>query len=267
MSLIETVRSKDGTSIAYERRGHGPPLVMVHGATVDRLRWGSIVSTLAKHFCLYLVDRRGRGDSGDGPVYSIEREFEDVVAVLESTEVPAHLLGHSYGAICALEALRLTTRVAKVVLYEPPLPLPGQELFCPTDLAQHLESLLAAGDRAGVVETFMREVIHSSDREIEGMRHTSTWDVRISTAHTIPREVGIAATYQFRAEGFAHVRVPTLFLIGSRSPAYLHAATVTASAAVAGSQVASLLGQGHVAMATGPHLFLEKVLPFLGVNP
>jgi pimeloyl-ACP methyl ester carboxylesterase len=153
-------------------------LVMVHGSTVDRLRWGGIVSTLAKHFCLHLVDRRGRGDSGDGPVYSIEREFEDVVAVLESTEVPAHLLGHSYGALCALEALRLTARVAKVVLYEPPLPLPGQELFCPTDLAQRLESLLAAGDRAGVVETFMREVIHSSDREIEGMRHTSTWDVR-----------------------------------------------------------------------------------------
>jgi pimeloyl-ACP methyl ester carboxylesterase len=267
MSLIETVRSKDGTSIAYERRGHGPPLVMVHGATVDRLRWGSIVSKLAKHFCLHLVDRRGRGDSGDGPEYSIEREFEDVVAVLESTEVPAHLLGHSYGAICALEALRLTARVAKVVLYEPPLPLPGLEPFCRADLGQRLENMLAEGDRAGVVETFMREVIHCSDREIEGMRHTSTWDVRISTAHTIPREVGIAATYQFRAEGFADVRVPTLFLIGSRSPVYLHTATVTASAAVAGSQVASLLGQGHVAMATGPHLFLEKVLPFLGVNP
>jgi pimeloyl-ACP methyl ester carboxylesterase len=267
MSLIETVRSKDGTPIAYERRGHGPPLVMVHGSTVDRTRWGSVVSMLAKHFCLHLVDRRGRGESGDGPRYSIEREFEDVVAVLESTEVPAHLLGHSYGALLSLEALRLTERVAKVVLYEPPLPLPGQELFCPADLGQRLESLLAAGDRAGVVEAFMREVVRMSDRDIEGMRRTSTWNVRLSTAHTIPREVGVAATYMFRAEGFTHVRVPTLFLVGSRSPAYMHAATVTASAAVVGSQVESLPGQGHVAMATGPHIFMKKVLPFLGVTP
>ena len=103
MSLIETVRSKDGTSIAYERRGHGPPLVMVHGSTVDRTRSGGVVRRLAEHFTLLMVDRRGRGASGDGPVYSIEREFEDVVAVLESAEVPACLLAHSYGAICALE--------------------------------------------------------------------------------------------------------------------------------------------------------------------
>jgi pimeloyl-ACP methyl ester carboxylesterase len=81
MPLIETVRSKDGTPIAYERRGHGPPLVMVHGSTVDHSRWGGVVSKLAEHFSLYRVDRRGRGASGDGPAYSIEREFEDVAAV------------------------------------------------------------------------------------------------------------------------------------------------------------------------------------------
>lgn len=266
MRLIETVKSKDGTLIACERLGHGPALVMVHGSTVNRLHWGSVVSTLAKYFCLHLMDRRGRGDSGDGPVYNIEREFEDVAAVLASTEGPAHLLGHSYGAVCALEALRLTDRVAKVVLYEPPLPLPGHDAFFPADLAQRLERLLAAGERSGVVETFMREVVRMSDREIEGMRRTSTWNARLALAHTIPREVGVASSYQFRAEGFAQVRVPTLFLVGSRSPAYLHTVVATARAAVAGSQVESLLGQGHVAMATGPHIFLEKVLAFLGVN-
>jgi pimeloyl-ACP methyl ester carboxylesterase len=267
MPLIKTVRSKDGTPIAYERRGHGPPLVMVHGSTVDHSRWGGVVSKLAEHFSLYRVDRRGRGASGDGPAYSIEREFEDVAAVVESTETPAFLLAHSYGAICSLEASRLTARIAKMVLYEPPLPLPGQDLIFPTDLTQRLENLLAAGDRAGVVEAFMREVIRMSEREIESMRRTSSWAVRLQAAHTIPREVAVASTYRFRAESFAHVRVPTLFLVGSRSPAYMHEATAMASAALAGSQVESLRGQGHAAMSTGARIFLEKVLTFLGVNP
>ena len=136
MRLIETVKSKDGTSIAFERRGHGPPLVMVHGTTLDHTRWGTIVTKLAEHFSLYMVDRRGRGKSGDGPVYAIEREFEDVAAVLEATSEPARILAHSYGAICSLEASRLTARIAKMVLYEPPLPLPGRSPIFASDFSR-----------------------------------------------------------------------------------------------------------------------------------
>ena len=267
MHVIETVKSKDGTAIAYQRRGNGPPLVMVHGTTVDHSRWGGVVAKLAEHFCLYMVDRRGRGKSGDGPAYAIEREFEDVVAVLEATETPAYLLGHSYGAICSLEAARLTTRVAKMVLYEPPLPLAGQGLIFATDLRQRLDQLLAVGERAAVVETFLREVIRMSEHDLERLRHSSSWPVRLQAAHTIPREVGVASTYQFNVGAFAHVQVPTLFLVGSRSPSYMHAATALASSAVAGCQVESLDRQGHAAMSTGPRVFLEKVLPFLGVEP
>jgi pimeloyl-ACP methyl ester carboxylesterase len=84
---------------------------MIHGTTVDRTRWGGVVGKLAEHFTLHLVDRRGRGDSGDGPSYHIEREFEDVVAVVESLVEPAFVFGHSYGAICSLEAARLTSLV------------------------------------------------------------------------------------------------------------------------------------------------------------
>jgi pimeloyl-ACP methyl ester carboxylesterase len=266
MPAIETVRSKDGTSIAYERRGHGPPLVMVHGSTVDHTRWGGVVSKLAEHFTLLMVDRRGRGESGDGPVYDIEREFEDVVAVLESTEVPAFLLAHSYGAICSLGASRLTARIAKMVLYEPPLSLPGKGLVLAADLVARMERLLAAEDRDGVVAAFMRELIRLSDHEIENMRRTSSWAVRLAAAHTIPREVAVANTYRFRAESFSHVRVPTLFLVGSRSPAHFHEASAMASRALVGSQVETLRGQGHAAMSTGPRIFLEKALPFLEAN-
>jgi len=267
MPAIETVRSTDGTPIAYERRGHGPPLVMVHGSTVDHSRWGGVVTKLAEHFTLLMVDRRGRGASGDGPAYAIEREFEDVAAVLASTDEPASLLAHSYGAICALEASRLTPRIAKMVLYEPPLPLPGRGLIFAADLGQRLQALLAVEDREALLVTFMREVIRLSEHEISNLRRTSSWAVRLKAAHTIPREVAVANTYQFHAAGFAHVRVPTLFVVGTRSPEYMHAATSMASAALAGSRIESLRGQGHAAMSIGPRIFLEKVLPFLEAHP
>jgi pimeloyl-ACP methyl ester carboxylesterase len=186
-----------------------------------------------------------------------------MVAVLDAIPSPAFVLAHSYGAICALEAMRLTSRIVKAVLYEPPLPVPGRSLFIAQDLGTRLAALLAKGNRQGVVETFLREVIHMPEPELTRLRRTASWPVRMSAAHTIPREVMTAYGYQFRAEAFAGVHVPTLFLIGSRSPVYLQEATRMASAAVAGSQVVSLPGQGHAAMATAPDLFLDKVVGFL----
>ena len=186
---------------------------------------------------------------------------------VESTEVPAFLLAHSYGAICSLEASRLTSHIARMVLYEPPLPLPGRGPIFSADLGQRLDSMLAAGDREGVLATFLREVIGSNEQEIDNMRGTSSWAVRLATAHTLPREVAVANTYRFCAANFTHVRVPTLFVVGSASPDDMHAATAMASAALAGSTVQLLSGQGHAAMSLGARLFLERVLPFLGVDP
>jgi pimeloyl-ACP methyl ester carboxylesterase len=236
---------------------------MIHGTTVDRTRWGSVVGKLAEHFTIHLVDRRGRGDSGDGPSYSIEREFEDVVAVVESLAEPAFVFGHSYGAICSLEAARLTSRIAKLVLYEPPLPLPGQSRIFVSDLGDRMARFLAAADREAIVATFMREVMRMPNHEIESMRRTATWQVRLRVAHTIPRELATANHYQFAPTAFADLRVPTLFLLGGRSPVYLQSATRMASEAIAGSRVEVLPGHGHAAMATGPNLVLEKLLPFL----
>jgi pimeloyl-ACP methyl ester carboxylesterase len=263
MGTIETVTSTDGTTIAFERLGDGPPLVMVHGSTVDRTRWGTVVTTLAESFELYLVDRRGRGKSGDGPAYHVAREFEDVAAVLQATPAPAFLFAHSYGAICSLEAMRLTSRIAKAVLYEPPLPVPGRSLFIPDDLGRRMDALLAKGDRSGVVEAFMHEVIHMGEPELARMRRSSGWPVRIAAAHTLPREVTTAYDYRFDAPAFADVRVPTLFMIGGRSPVYMQEATAMAAAALAKSRVVTLPGHGHAAMATGPRVFVEALTGFL----
>src|SRR3712207_6694772 len=121
----ESATSKDGTPIAYWRSGEGPPLVLVHGTAADHGRWRPVLPAFEERFAVCAVDRRGRGGSGDSEDYAIEREFEDVAAVVDSLGEPAFLVGHSYGALCALEAALLTPNVRKMVLYEPPMDASG----------------------------------------------------------------------------------------------------------------------------------------------
>jgi pimeloyl-ACP methyl ester carboxylesterase len=143
------------------------------------------------------------------------------------------------------------------------LPVPGHSPSFAADLGRRLADLLAKGERALVLETFLREVLHLPAAEIARMRRTSGWAVRLDAAATLPREVAVAATYRFAPERFAHVHLPALFLYGERSPPHMQASTRMAAAAIAGSRVAMLPGQGHGAMTGAPKLFLEKVLPFL----
>jgi len=102
--------------------------VLVHGGTADHTRWLSILPALEERFTVYAVDRRGRGLSGDAPEYAIEREFEDVAAVVDAIDGPVDVLGHSYGALCALEAALLTDKIRRLALYEPPVPT-GRQMF------------------------------------------------------------------------------------------------------------------------------------------
>jgi pimeloyl-ACP methyl ester carboxylesterase len=263
MHSMHQVLSADKTNIAYERRGHGPPLVMVHGSSLDHARWGRSVAGLAQRFTLLMMDRRGRGASGDAPVYSIEREFEDVAAVVDAAGGPVHLLGHSYGAVCALEASRLTSAIDKLVLYEPPFPVAGPSPIFGPDMPERLDELLRRGERDALVETFLREVVGVSEVELRALRRSSTWRVRVQAAHTLPREVRMAETYRFDPARLAKVRTPTLFLLGTESPRIMHDSTMAAHAALQNSRVELLPGQGHAAMTTAPEMFLAKVLAFL----
>jgi pimeloyl-ACP methyl ester carboxylesterase len=259
---MEKVISRDGTPIACDRSGTGPPLILVHGAVATSARWKAILPALSERFTVYAIDRRGRGEGGDGDTYAVEREFEDIAAVVDAMEEPANLLGHSFGAICVLGAALLTPNIRKLVLYEPPIPLPGMPLH-PPGLVDRLQALLDAGDREAVLTTFLREGPKMPPHELEQFMASPVWPARVAVAHTLPRELREAERYRLDARQFSDLHTPTLLLMGGDSPQNVKAATEAVDAALPNSRIAVMPGQQHVAMDTAPELFLHEVLAFL----
>lgn len=259
---METVTSPDGTPIAYERTGAGPPLVLVHGTTADHTRWAPVLPALEARFAVYAIDRRGRGDSGDAAAYALDREAEDVAAVVESIDDPVVLLGHSYGALCALEAARLTDGLRGLVLYEPPIPIGGHQAASADDLAAMRAHLDAGEDEAALV-VFFTEVADVPPAQLDVLRSAPNWPARVAAAHTAYREARAADAYAFDPARFDGMTTPTLLLAGGESPTWFREAIDALEAALPDSRVAVLEGQEHVAMNTAPERFVEAVLAFV----
>jgi pimeloyl-ACP methyl ester carboxylesterase len=249
-SDVKTFDSRNGSSIACHVCGDGPPLVLVHGTSADHIRWMSVIEPLAARFTTYAVDRRGRGASSDAEPLSVEAEFDDVAAIVETIGGEVDLLGHSYGAVCCLEAALRTSHVRRLVLYEPPLPL-GIEIY-PPGLIERLEALLAGGDRESVVMTFLSEVVRMPPAELGAVQRDSSWAGRVAAAHTIPRELRMADVYKPDFRRFGTLRVPTLLLVGGDSPAFLVAPAARLQREIAASKLTTMAGQQHVAMTTAP---------------
>lgn len=261
MTTTTEVRSDDGTSIAVFTSGDGPPLVLVHGTTADHGRWARVLASLEKRFTVHAIDRRGRGASSDAADYAVEREMQDVARVVDWVAAPAFLLGHSYGGLCSLGAALRTDRIAKLVIYEPAIRT-GAPLYSAAVL-ERLEALLAGGRREAVVEGFFRQVALMGDGELQMLRSLPSWPARIAAAHTIPREMRSADSFVLDPSAFAAVRVPTLVLEGGDSPPFLKSASRAAHGVIAGSRLVVLPGQQHVAMDTGPEMFVGEVVSFL----
>ena len=253
--------SRDGTPIAYWRSGSGPPLVLVHGTTADHTRWASVLPSHELQFMVYAMDRRGRGGSGEAAEYAIEREFEDVAAVVEAIGEPVSLLGHSYGAICALEASTLTDKVRRLILYEPPAPT-AHPLY-PPGVPDRIRALVDAGDSEAGLELFLREVVRVPEGDLAHYRALPVWKVRVELAPTIPRELAVDREYRFRPERFAAFAIPTLLLVGGDSPPAFREATDVIAGVLPDSRVVVMAGQRHVAMDTAPELFVAEVSRFL----
>lgn len=259
---METVTSADGTQIAYERTGSGPPLVVVHGgASASHLAWKPVRPQLAEHFTVYAMDRRGRGESGDADGYTVEREFDDIAAVVDSIPEPVNLLGHSFGAICALEAALLTDNIAKLVLYEPAIAEEGVEIF-PEALLQRIDKRLAENDLEGSLRTVFQGVGYS-DEEIDQLTTEEFWRVGMEAAPTITRELRALNAYRFDPDRFSTLTVPTGLVSGSESPTLFQTSTMSLNRELSNSCIITLAGQTHEALSTAPDLFVEKVTMFL----
>jgi pimeloyl-ACP methyl ester carboxylesterase len=215
---------------------------------------------LEESFSVITIDRRGRGESGDASHYTIEREFEDILAVVNAVGENVNLLGHSFGGILALEAARLARNVRRLVIYEG-VPIP-REMF-PAEMIDRLQTLLAAGKREDVLIKHYRDNVGMGEHEISQLRESPAWSERIAAAHTVPRELKAFAHYNFDAQRFKDFQTPTLLLRGSDSPPFIKNATETVNQALSNCQIGVLSGQQHIAMYTAPKLLFNAVVQFL----
>jgi pimeloyl-ACP methyl ester carboxylesterase len=263
-----TVVAPDGVAIAVFVSGQGRPLVVVHGTTSDHTTWRLTLPLLRPHVTVHLVDRRGRGASGDRPDYSLALEYADVAAVVDAAAAasggPVDLLGHSYGGNIAFGAATLTTNIRKLVLYEGwPTPNIAHRSTSPA-LMNDLESLLAQGRNEQVLEVFFRDLVLMSNEEIEVLRSTATWAARVAAAHTIPRELRAFGAQAFDPALAEKITVPVLLIVGADSPEEIKADPAVVAAALPRSTVCVLEGQRHVAHLTNPGGLAEALLAFLG---
>ncbi|WP_214364499.1 alpha/beta fold hydrolase [Pseudonocardia sp. H11422] len=265
--MMHTVVSKDGTPIAFEQYGVGPPLVLVHGGVCDRTYWAPVLSTLGQHFTVHTMDRRGRGGSGGSRTaesYAIDQEFADVAAVADAIDEPVHLLGHSYGGICALDAALQTGNLRTLVLYEPPLGLEGPAKI-PEAFIGRLDTLIAEGELDRAVEVMMGELVGLPEEALAELRtDPAAWQPMVDTVPTLPRELRSVNAFTFDADRYRALGVPTVLLAGTLSPPDLHRGVHLVHDAIPDSRVVMMEGVDHEAVTTGPDVLTATLLDVLG---
>jgi pimeloyl-ACP methyl ester carboxylesterase len=248
---MEKVTSQDGTAIAFDRVGSGPALILVPGAIQHRaIDPGTqrLASLLAPNFTVYQYDRRGRGDSGDTPRYAVEREIEDLAALVEQAGGSAYAFGMSSGAVLALEAAR-TLAFTKLALYEAPILLGADRDRLPDDYAGHLEELIASGRRGDALAYFMTEAVEAPAEVVAGMRNEPFWPALESVAHTLAYDGRVmdvtGSGNALPADRWAAVSAPVLVLDGGASPARMHNAAEALAAVLPNARRRTLDGQTH----------------------
>jgi pimeloyl-ACP methyl ester carboxylesterase len=259
--------SQDGTPIAVFSAGRGRPLVLVHGATADHTTWRTSGPLLAARHTTHAIDRRGRGASGDAPVYAIEREFEDLAAVIDTlatkSGAPVDVVGHSYGGRIGLGAALLTRNLRRLVVYEgAPSPGDGQGYQDAGTLAR-VEAFVAAGDRNEALATFMREIVGMPEDELATFRADPIWQRRASAVDTTIRELHAEVTPAASLDALGKVRQPVLQILGGASAPVFGEATSALDARLRNGRVVTIDGARHAAHHTHAPAFVAAIEAFL----
>jgi len=249
---MNTLTSRDGTPLAFDKVGTGPALILVDGALGHRAdpNQQQLVNLLSVHFTVFNYDRRGRGDSGDTQPYAVEREIEDIDALVTAADGTAYLYGMSSGAILALRAAnKLGSKITRLALYEPPFILDNSRPPLPTDYVEQLNAAIAAGDRSKAVEIFMTQAILIPAGYLDSMKADPMWAGMEQVAHTIAYDGMVSREFmagQPWASGTwdgvtAKIRVIT----GENSESFFHTAAQTLADDLANAESTVLAGQDH----------------------
>ena len=261
------VRSADGTPIAVFSSGSGPPLVLVHGAASDHTTFRVVAPLFQRRFTVHAIDRRGRGESGDGPGWTIEREYEDLRAVVEAVAAesgaPVDVLGHSFGGRVALGAALQPGHLRRLVVYEgapPALERPYQA----GDLPARLRGVLTERGPEALLQTFLAEVIGMGPDELEAYRKNPVWPLRVAAAPTIIRELEGERSPAAGLDVLGAVELPVLQLLGRDSARPFRAATEALQGRLGNGRVVVIDGARHAAHHTHAERFVAEVEDYLG---
>lgn len=256
------VRSPDGTPLAVWVAGEGPALVLVHGSPSDHTTFDPLVAELRGHLTTFAMDRRGSGASGDTAPYAIEREFDDVAAVVDAvaarTGRPVGLWGHSYGCNPAMGGAALTGNVHRLVLYEPSFGLahaPGA--------IEAIEAAVAAGDGEAAVRAALVDTGAMTADDFEAFTGTARWPRVLASAPALARECRVEHTWVYRPGQFATITASTLLLTGSESAPEIAELTGRAAAAIPTAEIRVLDGHAHFAYKADPAMVSAIVREFV----
>jgi alpha/beta hydrolase family protein len=243
--MMEKVTSADGTAIAYDKLGAGPAVVLVCGGSVDRMSNAPLASLLAEKYTVYNYDRRGRGDSGDGEVYEIEREFEDLDAIFAVAGGSAHLYGTSSGAALAALATAAGRPVNRLALWEPPYIVEGTRERPPANTADIYREFVAAGRRDKAAEYFMAEVVGLPAEFVAMAKESPWWPAQEAIAHTLAYDATIMGDYSVPVDAIAAIAVPAQVLTGGASDEWMKAGNEVVVQSLRDGSHRILPGQQH----------------------
>ncbi|MGW4241553.1 alpha/beta fold hydrolase [Nocardia sp. NPDC004722] len=250
-----TVDSKDGTAIAYTRYGSGPAVVLVDGALAAQ-EFGpnkSLAEELSSKYTVYTYDRRGRGESGETLPVDVEREYEDLDAVVDLAGEPVMLYGISSGGGLILDYLRSGRSARKVALYEVPFVVDATRPPLPADYIEHLHSLLTQGKNGEAIKYFMRQGVRLPALLVAAFPLFPGWSHLKTVAPTMAYDIQYVAAFQrggkLPADRWAELGIPVTVIVGSKSPEWMRNANAALAQAIPGATHRVLPGQTHLVKA------------------
>jgi pimeloyl-ACP methyl ester carboxylesterase len=251
---MPTVTSKDGTTIAFDKVGSGPAVILVHGATAYRAvdpSLAQLAELLGPHFTVYTYDRRGRGESGDTRPFAKEREIEDLQALIEEAGGAARVFGISSGAVLSLDATAVTPGLTRVAVYEPALIVDDSRAPVPPDYAEHLMQLATEGKRDEAFEYFLTQAVGIPAEYVAGMKQDQAmWSGVTRVAHTIAYDAAFVGNVMqgqpLPPDRWAKVTVPVLVVDGGASDAWIHHGADALAHVLPNASRRTLAGQTHM---------------------